>query len=822
MSTTDNVTNSLILISFFNKGYKIPHLPGPPKLRLPTHLPTARPSPLNHPSSGNPPFLANHPGNRPPFGAGPRHRFDYRGPPGPNGPNQNPGTSGPFQSNQHMRFPGPHGPVGPRGGFEPHRGPDSSHVDTWAPPQHHGPRGNPLETYRPQHAPHGGPRPQNMPPDQYRQIGGLQEGPRPHGVPDSPHARPDGHHQDPKSHDIPTSQHERRNSVEGGPRPRGPKIDDGQVRGQRTPPNMHPGQHGPREGLQEVQGLRRPPNDHNLRSDNVAPRDPQDGSHSGPAGQHETPHSGPKLKDVPPVHHGSRDGPNIRPDGLLGGPRPLPNPNPHGSRGDGSYGPRPGSTDIRPNTPHGGPRPHDIPFGQRGPRDGSQGPRGPPGSPDTHASGPYGGPRLPLNIPPSQHGSRAGQRGQRAGPPSPLDGPNFGPHTVNDNSNSFGPRGARPPHFQPPRSDHPKPELKSPEGEKRGAPEPRENVARRSRDSPPRDSPPVSVSNHVKQERRTSDSDTPGILGDYVTHVQEMQRVRLENIASSAVGRLFGTPKPDIPRTDRLSHGPERPHADAGRPIARAGDRDRSDGERRGDRPPYKSSDRPDMAHPGDRSTRDNRDRDRPEIGRREDRSSHERSDMSRARDRPSFEGRPGDRPPRGSSQERPDKGQPGGRPPFERKDSGRQSERSFTDEEDLPAHEKPGLLPIPDMFLGRGLPSHDGPSRDQGSANHRPPDRRREHGRFQDGRSDKRPDNAGFGRGPRDPNPPEIGQENTRSGETSIKPLMSLLDAPAINLGSPPGQGGVENRGRKRSMEHEFDRPPKRIGTGDNRERQR
>jgi hypothetical protein len=59
-------------------------------------------------------------------------------------------------------------------------------------------------------------------------------------------------------------------------------------------------------------------------------------------------------------------------------------------------------------------------------------------------------------------------------------------------------------------------------------------------------------------------------------------------------------------------------------------------------------------------------------------------------------------------------------------------------------------------------------------------------------------------------------------AGETSLKPLMSLLDAPPVSLGSPPVQGGVESRGRKRSMEHEFDRPPKRIGTSDNRERLR
>ena len=760
-----------------------------PRLRLPTHHPTSRPGSQN-PPSGNPPFLANHPGNRPPFVGGQIHRFDYRGPSGPNGPDPNLRPSGPFQSNQYMRFPGPHGPVGPRGGFEPHRGPDGSLVEPWAAQQHHGPRGGPLENYRPQHAPHGGPRPQNVPPDQYGQMGGLQEGPRPqgiphgvpHGVPVNSHARPDGQHPGPKTQDIPTNQHERRDSVEGGQRQHGPKIDDGQVRGQRPPPNIHPGQRKPGD------------------------LDQPDGPHGGPGGQHESPHGGPNLNDIPPVRHGSRDGPNTRPDGLHGGPRPLLNSNPHGPR-DGLFGPRPGSSDVRPDTPHGGQRPHDVPFGQRGPRDG---PRGPPASPDTHAIGPYGGTRLPHNAPPGQHGPRTGQRGQRTGPPSPRDGPIFGPRTVND---SFGPRGPRPPHFQQPRLDQQ--QLKSPEGEKRGTSEPRENVTRRSRDSSPRDSPPVSATNHVKQERRTSDSDAPGILGDYVTHVQEMQRGRLENITGPVVGRLLGPPKPDIPRNDRPSHDQERAHgSDAGRSVARTGDRDRPEGERRVDRPPHKPSD---MAYHGDRLARD-----RPEIGRREDRSSFDRSDMSRARDLPSFEGRPGDRPPRGSSQERSDKGQPGGRPPFDRKDSGRLSDRSFTDDEDLPAHEKPGLLPIPDLFLGRGLQSHDGQPRDQASANHRPPDRRREHGRLQDSRYDKRPENAGFGRGLREPNLPETGQENTRPGETNIKPLMSLLDAPPINLGSPPGQGVIESRGRKRSMEHEFDRPPKRIGTGDNRERQR
>jgi hypothetical protein len=114
--------------------------------------------------------------------------------------------------------------------------------------------------------------------------------------------------------------------------------------------------------------------------------------------------------------------------------------------------------------------------------------------------------------------------------------------------------------------------------------------------------------------------------------------------------------------------------------------------------------------------------------------------------------------------------------------------------------------------------------------AHHRPLDRRHDHGRFQDARNDIRPDNLGFSRGPRDHNPPE---GSTKSGgshsdvsppasETNIKPLMSLLDAPPVTLGSPPGLGVVEGRGRKRSMEHEFDRAPKRMGMGDNRERPR
>ena len=698
------------------------------------------------------------------FGPGPRHGFDYRGPPGPRGP------SGQFQSNQYMRFPGPQGP---RGSFGPQTGPGGPHLEPWGAPRHHGPRGSPFDPYRP---PPDIQRPQNMPPDHYGHRGGLQEGPRPLGGAVSPRVRPDIQHGGPRPQDVPTSQHGPRDSPHGGPRPRGPSSDPN-----KPPLNVPPGfQVGPRS--------RRPPSDHSARSDDPSPYDQrgprdglQDGSHDGPAGQLEAPHGGPKQPDVPPVQHGARDDPlgsNVRPDGAHAGSRPPLNvlPSPHG------------------------------------PRDGSQRPHGPTSGPNIHPSDSHGPSRPSLNIP---HGSRPPLK-----IPPGLD--NFGPRTVNDNGHAFGPRGPRPPQFQLPRSDQPKPELKSPEGEKRGAPEPRENVLRRSRDSSPRNSPPVSASNHVKQERRTSDPTAPGILGDFETHLmKEMQRG-----VQSAVGRLLGQAKPDARHDRPPPHGrpdTDRPHGpDTGRPIGRTRDRDKSEGDRRGDRP---SRDRP-----GDHD-RDRPPSDRQDVARREDRSSHDRSDMGRPRDRSPFEGRPRDRPPRGSPQERNDMSQAGGRPPFDRQDSGRQSDRSFADEKDVPAYEKPGLLPIPDLFLGRGLLPPDGPLRDPGSANHRPPDRRRDHGRFQDGRNDVRPDNPGFSRGPRDHNPPEKGNAKSggghtdgppAAGETNIKPLMSLLDAPPVTLGSPPGQGGVENRGRKRSMEHEFDRPPKRIGTGDNRERLR
>lgn len=731
-----------------------------------------------------------------------------------------------------MRFPGPQGPGGSRGTYGPQKGPGGPHPEPWGAPHHLGPRGGPFDPYRPPDGQHGGPRPQNIPPDHFGHRGGLQEGPRPHGGPIGVYVRPDGQHGGPRPQNIPTSQHGLGDGSQGGPR--GPSTDpnvhpDSQPGGPRLPLNMLPGlQGGPRS--------RRLPSDHNARSEDPhpfhkhGPRDGlQDGSHDGPAGEHEARHGRPKPTDVPPVQHGTRDGPpgsNVRSDDPYVSSRPPLNvsSSPHEPR-DSSHGPRPGSTgpSTGQDSPHGGPSGHDIDFSQHGPRDGSQRPRGPPTGPNIHPSGSHGSPRPPLNIPPGLHG--------------PRDGPNFGPRTANDNGHPFGPSGPRPPHFQQPRSDQPKPELKSPESEKRG-----ENVQRRSRDSSPGNSPPVSASNHVKRERRTSDPEAPGILGDYQTHMKEMHRGMLENLASSAVGRLLGQAKPDIARQDRPPHGrqdTDRHHGpDTGRPTTR--ERNKSEGDRRGDRPPFEPHDRPDMTHPGHRPPRDrpgdhDRDRppsDRPDMGRREDRPPHDRPDIGRPRDRPSLEDRPRDRPPRGSPKERSDMGQPGGRPPFDRQDSGRQSDRSFADEKNAPAHEKPGLLPIPDMFLARGQLPNDGPPRDPGSANHRPPDRRRDHGRFQDGRNDIRPDNPGFGRGPRD-HPPEMRQGKAQSGgghndgppaagETSLKPLMSLLDAPPVSLGSPPGQGGVESRGRKRSMEHEFDRPPKRIGTSDNRERLR
>ena len=735
----------------FDEGYKVPHFPGQPKLRLPTRLPTSQTNAGNHL-----PHLGNIPPNRPPFGPGPRHSFDYRGPPGPRGPDANYGPSGQFQGNQYMRFPPPQGPGGPRGSFGPRTGPGGPHAEPWGAPRHPGPRGGSFDPHRGQ----DNQRSQNMPPDYYGQRGGPQEGPRPRGGPVGPHVRPDGQHGGPRP-SIPTSQHGPMDNLHGEPVPRGPSTDPN-LDGSKPPLNLP-------SGLPSGPHSRRPSSDHNAHLDDSSPYD-QGGPRDGPKGrssdgQLEASYGGSNQADIPPAARGSNaPNSNVRPDDPHAGLRPLLNVP--------SQGPRPSSTgsNARLDRPHGGPRPL-------------------------------------LNIP--------------SGPE------NFGTRTASDNGHSFGARGPRPPHFQSPRSDQPKSELKSPEGEKRGGPESRENVLRRSRDSSPRSSPPVSASNHVKQERRTSDPDAPGILGDFQTHlIKEVGRSMLE------VGRLFGQTQAEIARHDRPPHG----RSDADRPIGRTRDRDKAEGDQRGDRPPYESHDKPGMPHPGHRPPRDrpgdhDRDRppsDRPDMPRREDRPSHDRSDMGRSRDRSVFEGRPRDRP-RGSPQDRTDGGQPGHRPSFDRQDSGRQSDRSFSDENDVPAHEKPGLLPIPDMFLARGPLSADGPTRDPGAAQLRPPDRRRDHGRFQDGRND----NPGFSRGSRDHNPSEMGKGSTKSGggrndgppaanETSIKPLMSLLDAPPVNLGSPPGLGGVEGRGRKRSMEHEFDRPPKRMGMGDNRERPR
>ena len=693
-----------------------------------------------------------------------------------------------------MRFPGPHVPGGPRGNFIPQGGPGGPHNEPWRAPHHRGPHGAP---YRTPDVQLGGARPQNTP-DQYGYRGNFPEGLRPRLGPMNSNRGP---------RQLDASQLVPGDSIQGGLRPRGP-LTDSNVRSDVRPPlTKPPGQHGPMDSMQGDSGLHRPPNDHNMHLGGLFDQDGlQDESHRGPAGHHIPSRSAPQTENVPSVLHGPGDapppGPNLRPDSSQhGGPRPLLNV-PSSPRGSTEHGP--GGINVPPDSPHAGPRPL---FSQYGPRDGSQGP--PTAAANVHSTGSHRGPRPSLNMPSGPHGL---PRGPRAGPPSPRDGPNFGPRTVTGNSQSFGSRAPRPPQFEQPRLDHSKPELKSPEAEKRGASEPRENVLRKSRDSSPRDSPPVSSSNHAKQERRTSDPGAPGILGDYVTHMQEMHRGMLENIASSAVGRLFG--QPDIARTDRPPHGrtdTDRAHgSDTTRTNSRTGDR--------GDRPPHDlSGHRP----PRDRSGDNVRDRERPEIGRRED-PPHDRLAKSRQRDRPSFEGRPGDRPSRGNSQDSHDGGQPA---QFDSQESGRQS-----DESDLPAHEKPGLLPIPDVFLPRGPLVHEGPPRDPGSGvNHRPPDRRRDHNRFQDGRNDMRSDNPGFARGPRDRNPMEMGQSNARlggglvAGETNaVKPLMSLLDASPVGLGSPPGQGGMENRGRKRSMEHEFERPPKRMGAGDNRERPR
>lgn len=805
----------------FYIGYKVPNLREPPKLRLPSRFPIP-PNQSYHPPSGIRPPLTNHPGNHPPFG--PRHGFDFRGPSGPKiqDPNANFGPAGSFPPNQYARFPGPRGGMheGPRGGFGAQRGPGQ-----WSGP-HHASRGGPFEPYGPQNGPRGGPNSQNKPSNNYGRRDGQHEGPRPHGDPSSPHVRPDGSYGVPRSHDIPISQYGPRDGPHGGTPPRGapssanmrPEDSHGGPKPPLNIPGRHDGLQGEPHGL-PVESIAR--TDHPHESQRLGRRGPNVRSEGqgGATRQHESAQDG--LKE------------ESRRDSTSGGPR---------SRDDSHNGSHEGQHE----TPHGGSRPTDFPHGQLGPRD-----------------GPRGGPKPPLNIPstnfptPGQHGPRDGTRegprprgfqndpsirpdGPRGdprpplnlplGPSSPRDSPNFGPRAVNDTGRPFGPRGSRPPHFQKPRPGQPKAELKSPEGDHRGASEARESFLRRSRDSSPRDSPPV------KQERRTSDPDAPGILGDFQTHIQELQRGMLENITSSAVGRLFRHSQPDMAGPDRPPHSRsdiDRHHGpDSGRGIGRKGDRDRSDSDRRGDRPPYESRDRQDTTHPGQRPSRDRSgDSDRPpfdrsEMGQKEDRSYDNRSDMGRPKDRPSFEGFSGDRPSRSGQQDRFDKGQPGGRSSFD--SSGRQP-----DEKNLPANEKPGLLPIPDMFLARGPPSHDGPPHDSGSANHRPPDRRRDHGRFQDGRNDMRSDKQGFGRGPRDHNHPDKMQGGAKcgggrnegpqaAGETGIKPLMSLLDAPPVTLGSPPGHGNVENRGRKRSMEHEFDRASKRMGTGENRERLR
>ena len=300
----------------------------------------------------------------------------------------------------------------------------------------------------------------------------------------------------------------------------------------------------------------------------------------------------------------------------------------------------------------------------------------------------------------------------------------------------------------------------------------------------------------------------PGLMGEPALDRPDMAPSEdrpLHDQARSGERGLLGEPPLDRPD---MGHPGELGLFGSRSGIPHFGDRpshERPDRGRPGERPPHE---RPDMGRPGDRPPHD-----RPDLGRPGDRRPHDRPDMGRDK----------------LSHERPDMGRPGDRPPHERPDKSRPDDPKFRNRPEF------GL---PDDRQMRDRPDDRGPPCDQGRPpNHRPPrpgigppfppPRDLQFHGNERSRADLPPDCSDFDRSPRDRVPPERpeskpmfleppdradGPPNGEQG--TIKPLMGVMRP---RSGQDPPE--AENRGRKRSMEREFDRAPKRMEPSDHRD---